>query len=165
MIDTAAALKKKEYESHLLAQKNDSEDTFFITAEQLEEAMQKVMDQYAGGIATDYQYNEERLVIGKKRIGELLGMVDELKAKDMFELKDIYEVRERLIVCQTLIEHLRARKETRWHSFGENTDYPEESSKWLKYVNSKRKPDGETEIIFRELVTGGKVYECTDFTE
>lgn len=165
MIDTAAALKKKEYESHLLAQKNDSEDTFFITAEQLEEAMQKVMDQYAGGIATDYQYNEERLVIGKKRIGELLGMVDELKAKDMFELKDIYEVRERLIVCQTLIEHLRARKETRWHSFGENTDYPEESSKWLKYVNSKRKSDGETEIIFRELVTGGKVYECTDFTE
>ena len=165
MIDTAAALKKKEYESHLIAQENDSEDTFFITAEQLEEAMQKVMDQYAGGIATDYQYNEERLVIGKKRIGELLGMVDELKAKDMFELKDIYEVRERLIVCQTLIEHLRARKETRWHSFGENTDYPEESSKWLKYVNSKRKPDGGTEIIFRELVTGGKVYECTDFTE
>ena len=165
MIDTAAALKKKEYESHLLAQKNDSEDTFFITAEQLEEAMQKVMDQYAGGIATDYQYNEERLVIGKKRIGELLGMVDELKAKDMFELKDIYEVRERLIVCQTLIEHLRARKETRWHSFGENTDYPEESNQWLKYVNSKRKPDGGTEIIFRELVTGGKVYECTDFTE
>ena len=142
MIDTAAVLKKKEYESHLIAQENDSEDTFFITAEQLEEAMQKVMDQYAGGIATDYQYNEERLVIGKKRIGELLGMVDELKAKDMFELKDIYEVRERLIVCQTLIEHLRARKETRWHSFGENTDYPEESSKWLKYVNSKRKPEG-----------------------
>ena len=165
MIDTAAALKKKEYESHLIAQENDSEDTFFITAEQLEEAMQKVMDQYAGGIATDYQYNEERLVIGKKRIGELLGMVDELKAKDMFELKDIYEVRERLIVCQTLIEHLRARKETRWHSFGENTDYPEESSKWLKYVNSKRKPDGGSKIIFRELVTGGKVYECTDFTE
>ena len=165
MIDTAAALKKKEYESHLIAQENDSEDTFFITAEQLEEAMQKVMDQYAGGIATDYQYNEERLVIGKKRIGELLGMVDELKAKDMFELKDIYEVRERLIVCQTLIEHLRARKETRWHSFGENTDYPEESSKWLKYVNSKRKSDGGTEIIFRELVIGGKVYECTDFTE
>ena len=164
-IDKAAALKKKEYESHLTVKGNDSEDTFFITAEQLEEAMQKVMDQYAGGIATDYQYNEERLVIGKKRIGELLGMIDELKAKDMFELKDIYEVRERLIVCQTLIEHLRARKETRWHSFGENTDYPEESSNWLKYVNSKRKPDGETEIIFRELVTGGKVYECTDFTE
>ena len=137
-------------------QGKDSEDTFFITAEQLEEAMQKVMDQYAGGIATDYQYNEERLVIGKKRIGELLGMIDELKAKDMFELKDIYEVRERLIVCQTLIEHLRARKETRWHSFGENTDYPEESNQWLKYVNSKRKPDGGTEIIFRELVTGGK---------
>mgnify|MGYP002596349343 CR=1 FL=1 len=151
--------KVKEY-NHILSDK----DSIF-TIEQMEEAMQKVMDQYAGGIATDYQYNEERMVIGKKRIGELLGMIDELKAKDMFELKDIYEVRERLIVCQTLIEHLRTRKETRWHSFGENTDYPEESNQWLKYVNSKRKPDGGTEIIFRELVTGGKVYECTDFTE
>lgn len=65
----------------MTAEGKDSEDTFFITAEQLEEAMQKVMDQYAGGIATDYQYNEERLVIGKKRIGELLGMIDELKSK------------------------------------------------------------------------------------
>lgn len=172
-IAQAAEAKKKEYESHLLAGGAESgsreelasmpEKEFFLTAEQLEEAMQKIMDQYAGGIATDYQYNEERLVIGKKRIRELAGLVKDLKAADMFELKDIYEVRERLIVCETLIEHLRARKETRWHSFGENTDYPEESSEWLRYVNSRRKADGETEILFRKLVTGGEVYECTDF--
>ncbi len=48
-IDNASILKKKEYEAHLTAEGKDSEDTFFITAEQLEEAMQKVMDQYAGG--------------------------------------------------------------------------------------------------------------------
>ena len=128
------------------------------TTEQLEEAMQKVMDQYAGGIATDYQYNEERLVIGKKRIGELLGMIDELKAKDMFELKDIYEVRERLIVCQTLIEHLRARKETRWHSFAENLDHPQKSDDWKKYVNTK-KVDGKIKVILRELVKEDEYYE------
>ena len=150
-IDNASILKKKEYEAHLTAEGKDSEDTFFITAEQLEEAMQKVMDQYAGGIATDYQYNEERMVIGKKRIGELLGMIDELKAKDMFELKDIYEVRERLIVCQTLIEHLRTRKETRWHSFAENLDYPEKSKDWEIFVNSKM-VDGELKMIHRDLV-------------
>ena len=39
-IDNASILKKKEYEAHLTAEGKDSEDTFFITAEQLEEAMQ-----------------------------------------------------------------------------------------------------------------------------
>ena len=85
-------------------------------------------------------------------------MIDELKAKDMFELKDIYEVRERLIVCQTLIEHLRARKETRWHSFAENLDHPQKSDDWKKYVNTK-KVDGKIKVILRELVKEDEHYE------
>ena len=76
----------------------------------------------------------------------------------MFELKDIYEVRERLIVCQTLIEHLRARKETRWHSFAENLDHPQKSDDWKKYVNTK-KVDGEIKVILRELVKEDEQYE------
>ena len=163
-LSRAAWEKKKEYEAHLLSGREEARG-FCITAGQMEEAMQKIMDQYAGGIATDYQYNEAMLLIGRKKIDGLLGQIDRLPAADSFELKEIYELRERLIVCQTLIEHLKARKETRWHSFGENADYPKESEEWLKYVNSRRKPDGETEIIYRELVAGGEVYERTDFTK
>jgi adenylylsulfate reductase subunit A len=62
----------------------------------------------------------------------------------------IYELRERLVVCQVLIAHLMARKETRWHSFGENADYPTTSSEWDKYVNS-RMVDGKVQILFRDL--------------
>ena len=76
----------------------------------------------------------------------------------MDELLQIYEIRDRLVVCRTLIEHLKARKETRWHSFAENMDYPGKSPEFEKYVNS-RYVDGKTEIIFRELVTGGVQYE------
>ena len=36
-----------------------------------------------------------------------------------------YELKERLTICLTLIEHLKARKETRWHSFAENLDHPQ----------------------------------------
>ena len=32
-----------------------------MNAEQLEEAMQKIMEQYAGGIGTDYRYSETSL--------------------------------------------------------------------------------------------------------
>ena len=56
----------------------------------------------------------------------------------MHELMFIYELKERLTVCLTVIAHLRARKETRWHSFAENLDYPEKSDAWLCYVNSKK---------------------------
>ena len=50
------------------------------------------------------------------------------------------------------IAHLAARKETRWHSFGENTDYPEQSEEWMKYVNS-RMENGEIRILYRDLIT------------
>ena len=61
-------------------------------------------------------------------------------------------------MCLSLIEHLKARKETRWHSFDENLDYPEKSDEWLKYVNSVKK-DGKIQIITRKLVGRGEVYE------
>jgi adenylylsulfate reductase subunit A len=57
-----------------------------------------------------------------------------------------------------LIEHLRARKETRWHSFCENLDYPNKDDSYLKYVNSVMK-DGEVNIVLRDLVSGGEIYE------
>ena len=76
----------------------------------------------------------------------------------------IYELRERLVVARSVIAHLKARKETRWHSFAENADYPEKNADWEKYVNSRMK-DGKIEIIFRELVTGGKHYEHTNYTK
>ena len=53
----------------------------------------------------------------------------------------------------TVIAHLRARKETRWHSFAENLDYPEKSDEWLRYVNS-RLVDGRIEMIYRDLMKG-----------
>ena len=74
-----------------------------------------------------------------EKIAALLPVVDTLAATDTYELMQIYELRERLIVCQAVIAHLAARKETRWHSFGENTDYPQQSEEWMKYVNSRWK--------------------------
>lgn len=150
--------KQAEYEHFL---KNPQG---LLTTEQLEETMQKIMDQYAGGIATDYRYNESRLALAKEKITSLQKLVDGLAAEDMDDLLRIYEVKERLVVCQVVIAHLLARKETRWHSFAENADYPEKNADWEKYVNSRMK-DGEIEIIFRELVTGGKHYEHTNYTK
>lgn len=122
-----------------------------FTVEQLEEAMQKVMDNYAGGISTHYQYNEKQLKLADEKILQIMKLSEGLNAEDYHELMFVYELKERLLVCRTLIAHLMARKETRWHSFAENLDYPEKSDAWLKYVNTVYE-NGEHRVIFRELV-------------
>ena len=129
------------------------------TTEQLEEAMQTVMDSYAGGIKTNYRFNEKQLDIADCKIRQLEMLTDDLYAEDFQELMYICELKERLTVCKSVIAHLRARKETRWHSFAENLDYPEKDDRnFNKYVNS-RLENGEIKIIIRDLVTGGEKYE------
>lgn len=129
------------------------------TTEQLEEAMQTVMDSYAGGIKTNYRFNEKQLDIADCKIRQLETLTDDLYAEDFQELMYICELKERFTVCKSVIAHLRARKETRWHSFAENLDYPEKDDKnFNKYVNS-RLENGEIKIIIRDLVTGGEKYE------
>ena len=150
--ETALEEKIKEY-NHYLTGTND-----MFTVEALEEAMQKVMDNYAGGISTHYQFNEKQLALAKDKIKQLIELSEDVAAEDMHELMFVYELRERLTVCLAVIAHLEARKETRWHSFAENLDYPKKDRSWLKYVNS-RMEDGEIVIRFRDLVGREEHYE------
>lgn len=144
--------KISEYNHYL-----DSEAKMF-SYEAIEEAMQKVMDNYAGGISTHYQFNEKQLDLAEEKIKQLQKLVYSTSASDMHELMFIYEIKERLTVCLSVIAHLRDRKETRWHSFAENLDYPEKSSDWEIFVNSKME-DGKLKMIHRQLLRKGDVYE------
>lgn len=154
----------KQEEEQLLEEKVQEYDKILnykqpmFTTEQLEEAMQKVMDTYAGGIGSHYQFNEKQLSLAEEKVNQIEQLAKGLGAEDMHELMFVYELKERLTVCKVLIAHLRARKETRWHSFAENLDYPKKSDEWLKYVNS-RMENGKIQIIYRDLVERGEQYE------
>lgn len=126
------------------------------TAESLEEAMQTAMDTYAGGIKTGYRYSENQLAIALREIENIESRVSGLHADDLQEVMYIYELKERLTVCKSVIAHLAARHETRWHSFAENADYPEkDNERFRKYVNS-RLENGQIKIILRELTAEGQ---------
>lgn len=144
----------REYEKIL----NEEHPVFSV--EELEEGMQKVMDEYAGGIACNYQYNEKQLNLADEKIRQLMQLSDQIAAQDMHELMFAYELKERLTVCRVLIAHLLNRKETRWHSFNENLDYPNEDPAYFAYVNSKLE-DGDIRIILRDIVKEN-TYEHTD---
>lgn len=160
-VETEATIKEAEIASHVaeietyLSQKNS-----LYTTEQLEEAMQIAMDEYAGGITTGYGYTEKQLNIAKEKIDEIESLTGKLSATDLQEVMYIYELKERLTVCKSVIAHLATRHETRWHSFAENWDYPEKDNiHWRKYVNS-RLVNGEIKTFTRELTAEGqKNYE------
>ena len=153
--EDAFAKKIAEY-NHFLEPKREQ-----FRTEALEEAMQKVMDNYAGGISTHYQFNGKQLALAEEKIRQLIELTEGLNASDMHELMFVYELKERLLVCLAVIAHLGARKETRWHSFAENLDYPEKSDDWMKYVNSKC-VDGKIQILYRDLVEKEAHYEHHD---
>ena len=150
-ITTEAEIKVQEEKILFQYEKFRNEDAPAFSVEELEEAMQKVMDEYAGGIASNYQFNEKQLALADEKILQLQALAEKTAAADMHELMFAYELRERLIVCRSLIAHLKNRKETRWHSFNENLDHPETDEKFYKYVNSKLE-NGEIRMIFRDIV-------------
>ncbi|MDD6345973.1 MAG: adenylyl-sulfate reductase subunit alpha [Oscillospiraceae bacterium] len=153
-------IAEKEISEHISeAEKYFSNADSLYTYEQLEEAMQTVMDSYAGGIKTNYRFNEKQLELADEKILNLEKLSENLHADDYHELMLIYELKERLTVCRSVIAHLKARKETRWHSFAENLDYPEKDNiNFLCYINSKLE-NGRIKIIKRELVKEHETYE------
>ena len=122
-----------------------------FTVDDLEIAMQTAMDEYAGGLTQNYRFNNNQLNLAKNNIERLEKLSEKLHADEMYDLLKIYELRERLTIAKVLIEHLRARKETRWAGFYQNLDYPECDDKFNIFVNS-RLVDGNIKIILRDLI-------------
>lgn len=133
------------------AEKFLGEGNSLYSTEQLEEAMQTVMDSYAGGIGTGYSFNEKQLDIAEERISRLETLSNELRAEDFHELMFIYELRERLTVCKSVIAHLRARRETRWAGFSRNLDHKEKDEKFGKLFVNSRLESGKIKIILRDI--------------
>ena len=146
----AAPVESPDYERLLIPGRDDA-DAF-----RLEEAMQGVMDAYAGGIGTDYRYDAESLSEARRKIKALEREAADLRASDMGGLLRVYELRDRLTVCETLIAHMEARRETRWPGFGVRTDFPEKDESFTLHVNS-RLTDGETRIFYRKLAREAEV--------
>lgn len=147
------------YERHLSG--GNPQVAALFDAEQIEEAMQTVMDRYAGGISSGYRYTEASLAQAEKQIERLVLIAEGLAAEDSDDLLRISELGERLVVCKALIAHLAARRETRWHAFAENADYPDTDQAFACYVNSRMR-DGRIETFTRPLVGRGEHLEHFD---
>jgi adenylylsulfate reductase subunit A len=115
--------------------------------------LQKIMDEYAGGISSFYELNENRLLLARKYLNDLIPQFKYLYASDLHSLKLAHEAINRVYVARVLVEHLIFRKETRWPGYQTRIDYPDRDDKnWLKFVNSKMNiTDKNIDVFTREV--------------
>jgi len=127
---------------------------------EMEERMQRLMDEYAGGTSQFYRTNEERLDYALKNLKMLQDQSRYLFAGDLHDLMAAHEVMDRLDVAEVLVHHLKFRKETRWAGWQTRSDYPEADPKLDCFVESKRDiKTGEIEMFTRpyeQIVPGDR---------
>ncbi len=117
---------------------------------EIETKLQKLMDEYAGGIHTFYEIHQRRLDIARRLLGELKGDAAHLLARDFHELNLCREVLERIDVAEVVLAHLEARKETRWPAYQTRIDYPDrDDTNWLCFLNSMLDPGSGKIRVFK----------------
>jgi adenylylsulfate reductase subunit A len=136
------------------------EDFDGLRALEMEERLQRLMDEYAGGTSQFYRTNEERLDYALKHLAMLRSQVQYLKAGDLHDLMAVHEVIDRIDVAEVLCHHLRFRKETRWQGWQTRSDYPEVDPAYDCHVESRKNlATGEIETFTRpyeQLVAGDR---------
>lgn len=122
-----------------------------LIPEQVKEKLQRLMDEYAGGISQFYRVNEEQLDYALRHLQMLKEHIPLLKAETLHELMHAHEVIDRIDVAEVLCHHLKGRRETRWPGWQTRTDYPErDDDSFNCFVESRKDPEtGEVEVFTR----------------
>ena len=122
-----------------------------IRPEEAEARLQKIMDEYAGGIRTSYAMTQAGLRMARLRLEELDQDLSRMTSSDVYSLMLAHELADRVDVARVLVAHLEARKETRWPGFQTRLDFPKTDRQFEHFINSVVDPSGEIRIIHRRL--------------
>ena len=150
----------REYERVLAPLRRDKG----FKPKELEARLQKIMDEYAGGISENYKLQENKLLKAKKLLKDLSKDLKETKVDNRHQLLGFHEVVDRVDVAKVLVEHLLYRKETRWRAYQERIEHPnKDDENWFKFVNSVYdKEDDKVKIIEREHIKLGDLNDNQD---
>ena len=116
--------------------------------------LQKIMDEYVGGVSAQFSTNKAHL----DRALELLGMLKEdsekLAAQDLHELLRVFENIQRMWQAEAHARTIMFREETRWPGYYRRSDCPTmDEENWHAFANCKWIPENdEWEMIKRPML-------------
>ena len=115
--------------------------------------LQKIMDEYAGGVTAQFTTNEAQL----KRALELLAVLKEdsakLAAEDLHELMRCWENVQRMWQAEAHVRTMLFRDETRWPGYYFRSDKPKmDEQNWHVFANCKYDAkSGQWEMMTRPI--------------
>ena len=103
--------------------------------------LQKIMDEYVGGITANYMTNDNLLKKGLELLDWLQEDLENVGAEDYHQLMRAWELKHRALTSQCVTEHTLFREETRWPGYyyrGDKLKLDDEN--WHCLTVSRRDP-------------------------
>ena len=137
MYESAIWRPIETFQKHRGASTSEEINPHYILPKQGLVRLQKIMDEYAGGVSAQYTTNESLLNRGLELMAMFREDLEHLGARDQHELLRCWELDHRAWVAESHIRHLLHRKETRWPGYYYRSDYPNlDDDNWRVFVNS-----------------------------
>ncbi len=103
--------------------------------------LEKIMDEYAGGISNHYMTNEPLLRRGLHLIHTLQEDFECIGAEDLHQLQRAWELSHRITASESVIRHTLFREETRWPGYYYRGDFMKlDDDNWHVLTLSHRDP-------------------------
>jgi adenylylsulfate reductase subunit A len=113
----------------------------YINPRQGLDRLQKLMDEYCGGVTVNYMTNEKLLHIGLKKLNTLTEDLDKIAAENVHELLRAWELKHRTLASEAVFHHTLFRKETRWPGYYYRGDAMKvDDDNWHVLTVSRRDP-------------------------
>jgi adenylylsulfate reductase subunit A len=100
--------------------------------------LEKLMDEYCGGISTNYMTNEPLLTRGLELMSMLKEDSEKIGAEDLHQLQRAWELKHRRLASESVMHHTLFRKETRWPGYYYRGDHMKlDDDNWHCFTLSK----------------------------
>ena len=104
--------------------------------------LEKIMDEYVGGIGVNYMTNEPLLLRGLHLLATLHEDLEHIGAEDLHQLQRAWELKHRAITSECVTQHTLFRKETRWPGYYYRGDHMKlDDENWHALTLSHRDPE------------------------
>jgi adenylylsulfate reductase subunit A len=115
--------------------------------------LQKVMDEYGGGVSTQLATSKTQLEKGLEMLTLLREDQEKLGAETLHELMRCWENRHRLLQAEAHLRSILFREETRWPGYYVRSDKPSmDQANWLAFCNTKyNQATGEWTMVKRPV--------------
>ena len=106
--------------------------------------LEKIMDEYVGGISSHYTTNEPMLTRGLDLLGMLKEDLAYLGAEDLHQLQRSWELQHRVLASECVTHHTMFRTETRWPGYYYRADHPKlNDADWHCFTLSRYDQESE----------------------